>query len=381
MISDPRRLSVPLTCLFVFACATGLHAQDVSVTSSVQSYSFDDPRGVGLRGYSVSHASVTGVHSAFGSLDLGGTAHFIRATISPIGQGTAGIQGLADVELFARKRFSRMSLTAGFAPRTSDRRTTAESLIVGGLTATESLPFPVRGWGQTNRVRVDASLFFPNGTYTLELLGGVIRHGGFDPFESQSLTYQPGLERRLGLRLHHAASDISWVEVAGIVSSPSGDRSGDEVVYHPGMRGRVYLAGVIPARSASVLIRLGVYHRRMEEAPGVIVSQFRAPLVDVIGLTATPPRTVLDAAVESRGTVLGTDVRLLAEGRYGTDDARTWLVSVGVGADMEARLPTGGRWFFSPSATLSRGGFGLGSRDLTPMTGWEVGASLRWEGS
>ncbi len=364
----------------LFAAGGPAEAQSLSIATSHQSYTFDNPRVVGLEGFSMTASRVHGSYLPSPSLEVGGTAHLARTSIVPLGRGEMGLQGLTDVEVFVGPDIGPFLIRVGFAPRLASADGTGELLVVGGLTATEALPFPVRGWAQTSRLRLDATIRTQTERYTFDVLAGLRRHGSFEPFENQSLAYRPGMERRVGLRLHRWVSAISWFEFGGLVSSIGSDTSLGIAAYDPGIRARAHLAGFVAAGPVGFLFRSGAYHRA-SGATIVPPSTLGAPESAIVGLTDTEPRTVFEAGVETMGSIFGAPLTTEVAGRFGKDDAKTWLVSVGLETEIEVRPPAPGRWFVRPSGKLTRGRFALGRRPLTSFSAWEVGATVHWEGS
>ena len=366
------------------ALAVPASGQEAFVRATTQRFTFGNPAGVGMRSYAMTATNVGVTVPVLPWLAAGTALGYAQASMGSRGIST-DVSGMTDVDVFAVSRAGPLRVRGDLALGTGRSTMSMQSNLVAGVAAYDLLPFPVRSWGRGGGYALEAVLPIGLLGFDIELLAGTRSHGTIKPFSDEASSYRLGAERRVALRLGRALRALSrWdvgVEVVLPTTDHVGPASGTEIeAFEPGRRVDLYSAVDFDVGWTSVLARADLYGRR-----GVTQSvQASDALRDLLGGSATPlgKRRLVAVSVETR-TPLGAGMPILTRSRVtsmqGTGADVSWLVTMGLGTDLELRGPWPGRSFVTPTLTMHRGNVGVADGYDSAVGAWELSIGARWE--
>lgn len=377
-----RVAAAVLLCLAVAVLPAA--GQEAALVTTAQKLTFRDPPNVGLRAYEMYASSLVGSAPVRPWLTLGSAVHLARATMSPQWGTDHTLSGLSSAEVFAAVRTGRLIVRGSFAPAVGRSELATDALIVASLASVEFLPFPVRGWGRGDDYALDATLRLESRHYEFDLLGSVRRRGSFTPLENDPMEYQLGNELRFGLRASGRPTALSWFEAGMLVSMNGTDRNEVQDVFEPGRRLRLHAAAVFPMLTSSVLVRGEIYRRGRGRALDLLDAPERVPSSVLGGGIDSDERTIASGTIETRSTAWRIPLLATFSARLGRGAGDNWLLSGGLGTEIEIGAPTPGVWHLVPSARLHRGliraGENFEEQYESKVAAWEIGVALRWKG-
>ena len=376
----------------VVACSP-LAAQEAVIRSSAQGFTFGNPSGAGLQSYTLTATALGVSYPLTPWVVAGSTVQFATATMSSRGTAEVGLSGLTDADVFAAIRTGPLRLRALLALGIGEEPRTYDAHVVAGLAAYEFLPFPVRSWTRGGGYGLEARLVAASQGSNIELLGAIRNHNVFSPFEEAGAEYRLGSEKRVGLLVGHSPTATSRVEAKGEVVLPGHDELGDRPIFESGLRLAFQGVAAFPIERTSILLRGDFYRRN----PGDVLERpspaeegeeaeqpqepDEAPL-SLAGASDPRGRHLAGISLDTRTRfgrlplITKTRARLI---RQSDGEARSWLLSAGLGTEVEVRGPWPGRTWIAPTGTVHRGRVVVAEGYESTAAAWELTIDVRWE--
>jgi len=266
----PRRAMLLLTLMMAVA-AEGhpLRGQSVLIGHQIDTYSFEKPDIAGLSNISVAATPVT---LGFG---LGPWASISARTayargIAEGGDGsTVVLEGVTDTEvILSLMPFGDDFAISAAANVASGRYAlTLDEALIGGVVATELLPFPVKSWGSGTSLGGEMQFLRQLGSWGVALVGSYRAAQPYDPLQEFIVGYRPGDQLSARFALDRDVGDAASLGAVVGYTEYSGDESGGLEIFRAGGRFDAQLSYGFPlGRSHSGLL-YGIAYLRQQGAP------------------------------------------------------------------------------------------------------------------
>jgi hypothetical protein len=367
-----RSLRPPVLVLLAALLAPGASAQVPAWTAGAgavfESYSFGDAAAAGLDGVTLITVPFAVELRPATWLVVDASGAFASGTLTRTDGSEATLSGPTDTAVRLSLPFGqdRVTLAATVLVPTGKSTYTPEEAEVAGIIAADLLPFRVTNWGSGGALDVSTAVAVPLGALNVGARVGYQMGREFDLLEGEEIAYQPG--DQLYVRVGADGSVGDGRAAAQVTVQRFGDdRVNAQNLYQSGNRIQGHASYQFPAgRRGSAVAYVGGLHRE----DGVFLD----------GSGETPAQTLFFLGGGLRqpfryGIMTPTvDLRLLR-----SDDGVGQGYVTGVGTSLE--LPLGeGALVFLPTARVRFGHLQVQSGTESGITGFELGASLRFGG-
>lgn len=262
-------LFTPACLLLTFWTCTPLAAQTFLVGHQIDSYTFQNPDVAGLSSIDVATTPVAaGV--ALGRWGLLATRTAYARGSAKGGDGTSVLlEGMTDTEvsLTLRPFGQDFSVTAVANAPTGTYELTLEEALIGGVVATELLPFPIKTWGSGGAIGADMQFLSQIGSWGVALLGSYRAAEAYDPLQDFAVGYRPGDQISARVALDRNVGDAGNLGVVAGFTNYSGDQSGGLEIFQAGARFDAQISYGFPVGRSHSGLLYGVGYTRNSGAP------------------------------------------------------------------------------------------------------------------
>ena len=352
-----------------------LSGQAVLVGHQIDTYSFRDPDVAGLSTISVATTPVTL------GLGLGRWASISARTayargIAEGGDGsTVTLEGLTDTEvIFSLMPFGGdFSLSAVANVPTGRYELSLDEALIGGVVATELLPFPVKSWGSGAALGAEMQILRQLGSWGVAVVGSYRAAQAYDPLDEFIVGYRPGDQLSARFALDRDVGDAGSLGAVVGYTEYSGDQSGGLEIFQAGARLDAQLSYAFPmGRSHSGLL-YGLAYLREPGAPvgTESTSQVQPQPAQQLGMVGGTLRLSLGRRA---AFTPGFEARVFLAG---DEQSQGWLYA-GTGS-LELRIagrPTGTQLLLVTEGGYRQGNVIVTDGLATGVEGWGVNVML-----
>jgi hypothetical protein len=377
-VSPPPRSST-LSLLALFAAlplgVSPLNGQSLLLGHQIDAYTFRDPAVAGLSTISVATTPVTLGLGLGGWAALSARAAYARGVAEGGDGSTVVLEGMTDTEVvLALMPFGADFSLSAIANVPSGRYgLTLDEALIGGVVATELLPFPVKSWGSGASIGGEMQFLRQIGPWGVALVGSYRAAQAYDPLQDFIVGYRPGDQLSARFALDRDVGDAGTLGVVFGYTDYSGDQSGGLEIFQAGARLEAQMSYGFPLGRAHSGLLYGLAYLRQSGTPigSDPNAQVQPQPAQQLGMLGGSLRFSLGRRA---AFTPGAEVRLFLAG---DEQSQGWMYA-GTGS-LEVRLagrPTGTQLLLVTEGGYRQGNVIVTEGLATGVQGWGVNVML-----
>lgn len=368
-----RRCLVAAALFASLAAAPGaaqIRRPTVGANLSVQSFSFDQAKTLGIEGLRLTSLHFAASAPIVEHLVLAVDGAWASGTMKQAGSGNLDISGLTDTQVsltFSPHPF--FTVSGLFLAPTGKETQSLDQSIVAGAIASDLFPFKVSNWGSGGGGGVNASLARPLGPVGVGLSVGLIAGRKFQPLDGAQFAYRPGTLLRIVGAIDGTVGQASKASLKLTYHRYGQDQINGNNLFQSGNRFQAMGSLAFPMGPASSgLVYAGITHRQRSTVLGQALPYAQAlPSQNLILLGGGFRRPVGTSVLQP-----DAELRILRR-----SDSAGQGFDLGVGATLELRTAHA---VFAPSARLHVGRLEVIPGSTGSVFGFEIGLTARMRG-
>jgi hypothetical protein len=338
-----------------------------AIGTTYESYSFQDPVVANIESISLLTTSVAASAPLRGAVAVGLAGRYARGSMLRGDGSESTVDGLTDAELSVTVPVRRGNVVTTFGGLLlvpiGSARMSVEEADLAGIIASELLPFRMTHWGTGGGAGGSLGAAYVGAAGSVGVTAGYLVSRRFAPVEGSPFTYQAGNRAQIRLAADRRVGPAGKLALNLVFLHSDADLGDDTNLFQPGNRyqglGSYSFAF---GRRGSAILYLGGEHRRESQALRDITRGMPAQDLILAGGGIRLP---------VGGSVLLPNVDARVFRRASAEDQG---YVTGVGLALESTV---GQIMFVPGARVRFGRLVADQSTDTPVSGFEVGLTLR----